>query len=659
MNHRLSLTCIFLLLLVSLAAAPVLAAALSSSVTCPSTCSCLLPEEAKKAGSPGYCNDQQKVCGSDTGTIKRYCYEKPVTVTTTTVLPRLVATGFHPVPTTAPVFVKCSYDCSCLFEPFGEHLTLCGGTKSLCGMDMNGVPKYCYVTPTYSSSDATTFITRTYGVLPVPSVPPSSATPTVSPSGTPEARFVDGGSFGTTYTFPITPCEAPCTCLEPDVANASHLSRCSVNASLVCGFSEDNKGKYCYVPQRMAGISTAACKAGCACLLPADAAKRGLSYCGGKQTTCTGSSGFTMTGASEEKRYCYTIPAMNATITNISRVAVVNRSAAGSLTLTAACPKGCSCLDEKTIRDRGYLQCSANRTACGHEASGEPLYCAKTDTGSSNPGKSDDILSRIGGFFGSLFGGRTSPAPEVQGASALASYCQDRYGPEYHMCNGACVNTQTDDNNCGGCGNWCNSFDHLVPWSYVCNKGQCIDKSDIRGPGECGPGGDIECPAGSPCLNGVCSELGCLDPGMSACNNTCIDTTSDDTNCGSCGNICAPGQRCEGGTCHTYCSEPGTGYCMNPFIGPRVCSELDSDIYNCGRCQHSCPTSFCSRGECVSECPADLTECNRGCVDTMTSEWNCGGCGNRCARDSNGRWTETCINGECRNPTEVRQTLVR
>ena len=116
-KKRVFLSCFCILILIIITAAPVLAATLSSTVTCPSTCSCLLPEEAKKAGSPGYCNNQQKVCGSDTGTIKRYCYEKPV-ITTTTVAPQ-----------------KCASGCTCLSsaDGKGKGLLYCNGKQTVCG----------------------------------------------------------------------------------------------------------------------------------------------------------------------------------------------------------------------------------------------------------------------------------------------------------------------------------------------------------------------------------------------------------------------------------------------------------------------------------------------------------------------------------------------
>ncbi len=611
MKKHVLLSFLCLLLLVSLAAAPVLAAALSPAVaSCPSTCSCLSPAEAAKINTPGLCNGKQTNCGSE-GKTEKYCYTRPVTVTPTTALPQLFATGFHPIPTTVPAFVKCSPGCDCEYETWGEeyNLTLCGGTKYLCGMDPKGIPMYCYVMPPQRQPGIVKVVT----ILPTgTTVPPVKLSPMVSPSGSPAAI----------KSIQVVPMQ-----------------------------------------------NIPSCSAGCACLLPSDAAKNGLSYCGGKQSACSVSPGLTSagTGTSGQTRYCYTIPVATGSVTNLSRVVAVNRTLITPIPVPKDCPAGCSCLEEKTIRDKGYSFCSAVKTECGYTKTGGVLYCAKSGSASGpTVGQPDNVFSAIGSFFGSLFGGK--PATVVQDSSVLTSYCENRYGPDFHMCGGVCVDTLTDTNHCGGCGNWCNTdpgFSPEIGTAFHCINGECVLRSQAsEDPYSCGSGGFtdydfytpgrpglIECPAEAPCLDGVCSALGCIDPGLTACNNICTRTSYDSNNCGSCGNACSlPNQTCRAGSCYSECEEPGTGYCRSPIDGSRYCAELDSDGVHCGRCQHSCPSSqLCSRGECVSECPSDLTNCMGGCADTMTSEWNCGECGNRCDRDPGGGWAEKCINGECRD----------
>ncbi|DAC54622.1 MAG TPA: DUF4215 domain-containing protein, partial [Candidatus Poseidoniaceae archaeon] len=75
-------------------------------------------------------------------------------------------------------------------------------------------------------------------------------------------------------------------------------------------------------------------------------------------------------------------------------------------------------------------------------------------------------------------------------------------------CSGECVDCETDDNNCGACGNVCTN-------GNICNNGQC------------------ECPQG-----------------QTVCNGECVDTASDENNCGACGVSCpGEGYVCNNGQC--------------------------------------------------------------------------------------------------------------
>jgi len=127
-NQRCFLSCICLLGLVLLLAAPALAA----TVICPSGCSCLLPAEAQKMGYTTYCGGRQTVCASD-GKIEKYCYEKPVTVTTTAQVP-----------------ISCPAGCSCHTLESGKQLGLglCNNQMTLCGYYSQTQQKmYCHKNP--------------------------------------------------------------------------------------------------------------------------------------------------------------------------------------------------------------------------------------------------------------------------------------------------------------------------------------------------------------------------------------------------------------------------------------------------------------------------------------------------------------------------------
>jgi len=76
--------------------------------------------------------------------------------------------------------------------------------------------------------------------------------------------------------------------------------------------------------------------------------------------------------------------------------------------------------------------------------------------------------------------------------------------------------------------------------------------------------------------------------GLKLCGTTCVDTTVNTANCGTCGNVCSGAHTCVSGAC---------------------------------------------------VCPANLTECGGVCVDTKTDPQNCGACGKECAA--------TCSGGTC------------
>ena len=116
------------------------------------------------------------------------------------------------------------------------------------------------------------------------------------------------------------------------------------------------------------------------------------------------------------------------------------------------------------------------------------------------------------------------------------------------VCGTACVNTQSDVLNCGGCDAPCTPPE-------VCALGQC----------------DTACPAG-----------------YEDCGGSCADLATDPTHCGDCATVCGPGATCQSATC--LCP---AGLTECPGVG---CTDLQTDAANCGECGRVC--QGCLDGQC-------------------------------------------------------------
>ena len=494
-------------------------------------------------------------------------------------------------------------------------------------------------------------------------------------------------------------CPSDCSCLLPAEAKKLGYSGYCNGKQAVCGYDKLQNEKYCYektvtttvpplvtatkpvvttVSTTIPTVTTAAttvpqfpCPYGCLCLSPADGKAKGLAYCGGKQTTCSRDisgaalycfSGPVTTMATTPAPVATPAPVTSARLPGITVTVTTTRSMATpvpagaaatmvpavimttTLAVPAKCPEGCSCLDERTISDRGYPFCGGQKTECGFSKTAGVLFCAQakeTSAGISPPesattGQEPDIIASIGIFITSLFAG--SPGTEapsdsiIPGESRLVvtSYCRERFGLD--ECDWQCVNKSTDPENCGGCGLWCRQASFS---GQMCCSGTCVGiNSD---PDNCGGCGNA-CPEGAPCIDGYCSALGCMDSRLTECGRSCVDTLYSESDCGECGNACPDGQRCISGTCDT-CFNEGFIFCV-----ASGCTDISSDRMNCGRCQHTCTDlEVCMDGEC-GVCADGTTKCWNRCVDLMT-DWNsCGECGNYCGR------SQTCIAGACTCP---------
>jgi Stigma-specific protein, Stig1 len=180
--------------------------------------------------------------------------------------------------------------------------------------------------------------------------------------------------------------------------------------------------------------------------------------------------------------------------------------------------------------------------------------------------------------------------------------------PGSHCCNGTCVDTKTDPNNCGRCGNTCGT-------NETCTEGKCTTSS---------------CPSG-----------------QTLCNAVCVSTATDVNNCGACGHACSATNgtpTCTNGVCGQTCNA-GFATCGS---GAACTTNINTDPNNCGACGHVCNatngTPTCTNGLCGQTCNAGFGACvpGAGCTTNLnTDPNNCGACGHVCATG------HSCTNGVC------------
>lgn len=218
-----------------------------------------------------------------------------------------------------------------------------------------------------------------------------------------------------------------------------------------------------------------------------------------------------------------------------------------------------------------------------------------------------------------------------------------------------------------------------------CTGGVCVRTTPATcGTGElkCGKGCCPAIPNGNPTCRKATCGIACAG-GYTPCGTGCVDTGSDDTNCGQCGNGCGAGQTCSGGSCIQTCAAdlqtdvnncgacgnvcdlPHTAVnkCVSGVCAPSACAsgwghcdgdsvttwangcetDLTTDSANCGACGQACQTGeICSGGACLVTCDPGWTDCGGACVDTFSSRDNCGACGNVCSGA-----TPDCADGAC------------
>jgi hypothetical protein len=167
--------------------------------------------------------------------------------------------------------------------------------------------------------------------------------------------------------------------------------------------------------------------------------------------------------------------------------------------------------------------------------------------------------------------------------------------------------------------------------------GQCLDggegvDSSVRTESDSGPSsGGQEASAGR---GDSGATGGCPDPGQTACGTRCTNLQTDIDNCGTCGAACTTGA-CFDGRCVCVANQ-------TECIG--VCTDTQVDNGNCGGCGTACPAGqACTGGVCA--CAMGQTDCNGTCTDMQTDNRNCGACGTACGTG------QSCTGGTCTCPS--------
>ncbi len=211
---------------------------------------------------------------------------------------------------------------------------------------------------------------------------------------------------------------------------------------------------------------------------------------------------------------------------------------------------------------------------------------------------------------GCLTNNDCGPGLICQGGICVAAPCPPgMFDCDGQSFNGCEVDTQTDPQNCGGCGLVC-SFPNAI----------------------------------SGCTNGTCVIVSCL-ANYADCDGNIVNGCEtylpfNNSNCGACGNQCPVGTTCQNGTCITNCTDNDldgfttcNGDCndANFQIRPgalEICNGIDDDCD--GQIDEGLGTITCGTGACQNTVPACLNGVPQNCTIDPASAEICDGIDNDC-----------------------------
>ncbi len=183
---------------------------------------------------------------------------------------------------------------------------------------------------------------------------------------------------------------------------------------------------------------------------------------------------------------------------------------------------------------------------------------------------------------------------------------------------------------------------------------------DVSTPSDCG-GCDMPCvlphSTAPTCDHGTCG-LGTCDAGWGDCDgddaNGCETSLNTTTHCGTCTATCSPpnaSATCDTGTCAVALCDRNWGDCDGRVInGCETPLVTNTDCGTCGTvCAPSSGAGSCSTGTCrVTNCANGFEDCDassaNGCETNIRTLSNCGACGLTCGYPNA---TASCAAGAC------------
>jgi|GEM_PF-5215405 len=179
--------------------------------------------------------------------------------------------------------------------------------------------------------------------------------------------------------------------------------------------------------------------------------------------------------------------------------------------------------ESKSGNPAGHVADAGSVVRNGMSSAGAGGNAGAENNAGAGAGSTDGMAGTAGG----------TDAPECQ---ATADCCAIEQAPNcvpYECCDQTCVDTRSDDANCGACGMECGN-------NQTCCDSKCVDtRVDEMHCGACGKS----------CTQGAA---------LSCCGSVCVDLSVDRRNCGQCGNDC-------GAVCSCEPNDQETGVCRGPL----------------------------------------------------------------------------------------------